>query len=326
MNSPFAPAAKPTSWLNHSAVIISDAPNLLMIMKELIKGYGWTVAEATPSVEHAAEVVMRGDASLIMIDDSVAKPSYRALRHLAANPITLATPTLVFLLESHSLETKMVETLGAPSVVPKPLTPSKFQPAFSNLIKTWDKEPFVHLRRANYLTIQGQVSEGLAILGKIKDHPLAYRFATSILASQLLKAQRIKDAETLLLKSFKKNPRDMLNILSLVDFYLQVSMPQFALKLLNSAQTIQPMSVTLAPDLMMTHLMLGNLQAAIKTISQTTRGGSPDEKSLSFLARLLLAEGQRDEAERLLSQSRTLFKKIETAWLAVEFNNHAVAS
>jgi Flp pilus assembly protein TadD len=103
-------------------------------------------------------------------------------------------------------------------------------------------------------------------------------------------------------------------------------MPQFALKLLNSATAIQPLATTLAPDLMMTYIMLGNLQAAVKAMVPTTRSGGADEKNLSFLARLLLADGQRDEAERLLSQSRTLFKKIETAWLAVDFNNHSVAS
>ncbi len=219
-----------------------------------------------------------------------------------------------------------MQTLGNPHIVEKPLTPSKFFPGFTGLLKTWEKEPFLQIRRATYQLIQGHIAEALGTLGKLKEHPHAYRYATNVLSHHLVKAGKVKEAETLLLKAFKKSPRDLLNILSLVDFYLQASMPQFALKLLTNASTLQPLSNMLGPDFMMTHILLGNLQNAIKAISYNNKAGNPDEKSLNFLCRLLLAEGMNAEAERILSQNRTLFKKIETAWLAVDFNNQAAAS
>jgi CheY-like chemotaxis protein len=124
-------------WPKQVAVIVSDAPNIHMLVKELIRSSGWLVEESTASIEQAATLIKQGRASILIADDTPTLPASKVIRHMLQDPITILTPTISFLLESNRPEAAALQKLLTLQLVDKPLTPSKFMPAFINLIRKW---------------------------------------------------------------------------------------------------------------------------------------------------------------------------------------------
>lgn len=160
---------KKSTWPRQAAIVVSDSPNVHMLLRELLRSYQWTVIDSTPSVERAVALVKQGQAFLVIADDTQSRPAIKLLRHLVSDPISVCTPVLSFLLESHKHETGAMSRMGRPQIVDKPLTPSKFIPGFVNLVKMWEKEPLLTLRKANYHFLAGNDGQGLRMLIKLSE-------------------------------------------------------------------------------------------------------------------------------------------------------------
>src|SRR5262245_28610916 len=118
-------ATKKSSWPRQAAIVVSDSPNVHMLLRELLRGYQWTVIDSTPSVERAVALVRQGQPFLVTADDTLAAPAVKQVRYLLSDPITTCTPVLSFLLEQHKHEQAALQRMGRPGIVDKPLTPSK---------------------------------------------------------------------------------------------------------------------------------------------------------------------------------------------------------
>lgn len=309
---------KKSTWPRQAAIVVSDSPNVHMLLRELLRSYNWTVTESTPSVEHAVSMVRLGQAYLVILDDTVQVPSSRHLRFLLSDPLATCTPVLSFLLDVHKSEIEALSKMGRPELVEKPLTPSKFVPGFINLVRTWEKEPFVSLRRANYHFVVGNEAQGLRGLARVAEAAATQPFAAQALALHLRRLGRIKQAETVLLAALKRSPRELGTIMALAHLYMHAAMPKMAHRLLLSARSSFGQSHAVIPDLVQAAIMLGAIDDAIQSMNLLIKSGQADDETLLHLTRLLLAEGRDLEAERLLVNHRAIFKKIQAAWIQAE--------
>lgn len=311
--------SKKSTWPRQAAIVVSDSPNVHMLLRELLRSYAWTVTESTPSVEKAVSLVKTGQAHLIIVDDSLPNPAVRLVRYLQSDPVTICTPVLTFLLESHRGETTALQRIATQlQIVEKPLTPSKFVPGFVSLVKNWEKEPLVSLRRANYQFISGNEAQGVRMLAKLSEIDSLRHVCAQSLAQHLHNAGKVKEAETILLAALKKNPRELGTVIGLSDLYMHVGMPKLAYRLLMGARLAFGQSLAVIPDMIQAALQMGSIAEAIECLTLLHKAGHNDDETTSFLARLLFAEGREAEAEKVLNNNRASFKKIQSGWIAAE--------
>lgn len=316
--NPQQPGKQKSSWPKQAAIVISESPNMHMLLRELLRTYGWTVIDSTPSADRAIELVRTGQVFMVICDDTQSVPVTKHVRHLLCDPVTLCTPTLAFMLEAHKGETNAVTRMGRPSLADKPLTPSKFIPAFTGLVRTWEKEPWIHVRRAGYMLVDGNEATAMKILAKLSENPLTSSLCGQAIAMHLRRTGKLKDAEGVMLAALKKAPKEVGNVLALADIYMHGAMPKLAHRLLASARGALGNSLALVPDIVQAAILMGKLDDAIDNLYSMQKGGFLDEETTAFLARLLFAEGREDEAEKVLNNNKAVFKRLQNGWAAAE--------
>lgn len=317
--------AKKSSWPRQTAIVVSDSPNVHMLLRELLRSYGWSVIDSTPSVERAVTMLRQGQAFLVITDDTPTTPAVKLVRYLLSDPIAVGTPVLSFLLESQKHETAAMSRMGRPQIVDKPLTPSKFIPGFVNLVKTWEKEPLATLRRANYQFLAGNDGVGMRALDKLIEVDSIHQLVAQSASLHHRRAGKVKDAETTLLSSLKRSPHDLGLMVALADLYMHSAMPKLAHRLLAGARTRHAQSMAVVPDLVQAALLMGNVEDAIVNLYSMLKAAYMEEETSNYLARLLFAEGREAEAERVLNNNKNAFKRIQSGWANAELTPFNVA-
>jgi DNA-binding response OmpR family regulator len=312
MNAPLT--RKKSIWSKQEAIVVSENENFHMMVRQLLRTYNWTTSVSTNSVRDAIDSVRIGKVSLVILDDTRELPAIRTLRAMMADTVCLLTPVLAIISEACTSEISMIQMMGRPGIIQKPFTPSKFVPVFSQLVKTWEKPPFLNLRSAADDFIQGNTVQGIKKLGALLDNKEVLSFSAQVIALRYRAAGKLKEAEAILLKTLKLNPRNISIILSLVDLYNEAAMPHLARKFLNVAQNSYTQATSLIPDMVQTDLMMGNLEEAIFLLMPLFNRNALDIRSVNFLARLLLAEGREQEAERVMIEYRGVLKKMSEIW------------
>jgi len=311
-------STKKKLWPKQVAVIVSDAPNIHMLIKELIRSSGWMVEESTASIERAIMIIKQGRASILIADDTPTLPASKVIRHMLQDPITILTPTISFLLENNKPDTSALQRLLTLQLVDKPLTPSKFMPAFINLVRRWEQEPFLHLRRVAHLLCNSNDLSGVKLLLKINENPVAQHICAQTLSQILRKQGKIKEAENLLLTSLKRAPRELGTILCLADLYMRCAMPKMAHRLLLSTRSTFGNSLITIPDLIHSALLMNKVDDAIESLFILQRANYCEEETNTYLARLLISEGRINEAETVLYNNKNSFKRILGGWEQAE--------
>ncbi|MEZ4741372.1 MAG: hypothetical protein R3B45_02830 [Bdellovibrionota bacterium] len=303
-------------WPRKSAVVISHSPNFHMLLKELLRSYGWKVEDSTSSVKNAISLVEKAHASLIIVDDMVDEPAAGVLRVLLSNPITCATPIFSFLLDSHVGERDAIMHIGGNAVAEKPLTPSKFTPAFEGLIAKWESKPFLALRMATHQYIMLGEEVGHNTIKKLVGIDSVLPMVAQNLSLTYRKRNNIADAEKILLYALKKHPKNLGLMLALGELYLFGAMPKMALRLFTNAQLTYGESMTLLPDLVQSAIFTGNYEEAVYWLLKMKKNHWCEGTVSNFLARMLFAEGREFEAEKHLLGGKHHFRKMKEAWEA----------
>lgn len=311
-------AARRKSWPKQAAIVVSESPNIHMLLREMLRSYEWTVIDTVPSVQKAAAAIREGLANLVVVDDTPTVPAVAHIRYLMTDPITILTPTLAFLSETNFQESPAMLKMGRPGIVEKPLTPSKFLPGFVNLVKMWERPAHIALRQANYMVQSGNVAGGIRTMIKLRDQPDLIHLTTQALALHLRSMGKIKEAEALLINTLKSASKDLGTIIALADLYMHVAMPALAHRLLLGATNAYGQTVAVYPDLMQAALMKGSADLAISYLELLHRKGYMPDMTSTFLARLLFSEGQYAEAERVLNNNRATFNKMRSGWVDAE--------
>lgn len=289
-----------------------------MLIKELIRSFGWGVVEATPSIDRAMMILKQGHASLMIADDTPTLPASKVIRHMLQDPVTILTPTLSFLLEQNKPEAPALSRLLSLQVVDKPLTPSKFMPSFIKIVQRWEKEPYLHLRRAGHQLINGNDLSGIKMLLKLNGLASVQHICAQTLGLILTRQGKIREAENLLLTAVKRNPRELGTVLCLSDLYKKCGMPRMAHRLLLSARSNFGSSLITLPDLMHAALLMNKIDDAIESLYVLKRAGFCEDETNTYLARLLYSEGRIAEAETVLYNNKLSFKRIQIGWEQAE--------
>jgi hypothetical protein len=289
-----------------------------MLIKELIRSFGWSAVEATPSIDRAMMILKQGHASLLIADDTPTLPASKVIRHMLQDPVTILTPTLTFLLEQNKPEAPALSRLLTLQVVDKPLTPSKFMPAFIKLVQRWERDPHLALRRAGHQLVNGNDLTGIKMLLKMNELPTVQHICAQTLALILTRQGKIREAENLLLTSVKRNPRELGTVLCLSDLYKKCGMPKMAHRLLLSARANFGSSLVTLPDIMHAALLMNKVDDAIESLYVLKRAGYCENETNTYLARLLYSEGRISEAETVLYNNKLSFKRIQIGWEQTE--------
>ena len=304
------------SWPKQAAVVISDAPNMYMILKELLRNYNWRVVTTTSIVQDAMTAVFSGEAFLAVIDDSNETPAFSIIRQLMASPFTCAIPTLAFSSDQNVLEQTALARMNQPEIVEKPLTPAKFVPKFQSLIKLWETTPYFLLRQSVYQLLTNNEEHGLKILTVLAEKESEVKhMAVQVLATYLFRVKHDpKAAEKLLLASLKQSSKNLANIMTLGDIYLCSSMPKLAQRLFLSAKNTLPNSQSIFPDIAQASIVLGEMDMAIEHLMTMYNKNFMPATALSFLSRIMVAEGKEDHAETTFGIKRSVLTKIQKSW------------
>lgn len=289
-----------------------------MLLRELLRSYNWTIIDSTPSVEKAMEAVVRGDANLVIADDTPGSPVLATLRTLLSHPVAITVPTLAFILESNKDELNAIRKLGRPEIVEKPLTPSKFIPGFVNLVKRWEQEPFSTLRRATYHYLEGNDGAAIKTMLKLSERPETKNLCAIALSQNLRWRGKMKEAETALLSALKHAPRDLGTMIALGELYCHAAMPKLALRLFHGARSTFENTLAPLPDMVQAALLKGDVADAVGYLNEMFRAEYLMDRTPIYLARLLYAEGRVADAEKTLSNNKTLFGRLQSEWNAAE--------
>ena len=261
--------------------------------------------------------VRSGVVSLVIIDDSVMKPSSFYVRQFITDPQMICTPMLAFSLADRNIDAAALMKLGC-DVVTKPITPATFLPKFNELIRRWESPPHTTLRKLSYLHTKVADEQLLPTLTKLMAEQEIQHLCAQYIAIKLRRQNRFKEAEQILLGAIKRAPKQLSTVLALVDLYFQAGSPKIAYQVLTSARNAHGATRVVVPDLAQAAIMLGRIDEAIDTLQQITKTENPDPLSIDFLSRLLYAAGRDNEAEQLLNRIGKSFKKFQSAWLNAE--------
>lgn len=309
---------KKSLWIKQAAIVVSDSPNIHMLLRELLRSYHWNVADSTSSIEVAVASLRKGGASMVIIDDTLTSPAAKAVRYLMSDPVGIVTPMLCFTLEAHREESLALARIGRPKLVDKPLTPAKFLPGFVSLVKMWESDAYVVMRRATQEFLTGNQAQCLKLLLKLAEHKDTQAMASEALSLHMRRFGKIKEAESVLLNSLRNSPRELGTMLLLADLYLHSSMPRLAHRLLAGARNAYPTSVTVLVDSIQASLMTGQTVEAIDHLFALQKRGYLEEEVNNTLARLLFAEGREIDTESVLNNNKAALKRIQSGWATAE--------
>ena len=258
-----------------------------------------------------------GIVSLVIIDDSVMRPSSFHVRQFITDPQMLCTPMLAFIQPDRSVDAVALRKTEC-EVVTKPITPATFHTNFSELVRRWESPAHTALRKISYLHSKLTDAQLLPTLTKLMAAQEVQHLCAQYIAIKLRQEYKFKEAEQILLGAIRKAPRQMSTVLALVDLYFQAGTPMIAYQVLKSTQNTNGASRMIVPDLAQASIMLGRIEEAIEIIQQITKTENPDPLSIDFLGRLLYAAGRDHEVEQLLNRVGKSFKKFQNAWLTAE--------
>ena len=306
---------KAQAWPQKNLIIISQSPNIYMFLKELVRSVGWSVLKATPSVVEAVNLLQQKQVFLVVIDDSIEEPATSIMRQLMAHMVCFTTPVFAFVLDEHKFETKSLEVMGQVEVVGKPLTPSRFIPAFTKLIRRWETKPYTALRMSFYRYLDaGDSGQYIDWLQKLLRVDALLHLAGPALAKVLLEEGQVQEAEKVLLNILKKDPKNLGSVLSLGDLYLSVALPHIALRLFLSAHKSFEPSSGILPDIVQAEFMLCRIPKVLERLEEMRKNHYMIEKVNPMLARIYISQGRIKEAENLMRDRKGLFLKMHKSW------------
>lgn len=284
-------------------------------VKDRLKRRGWDIGGRTNNIQRGIKEVIEGRASIIIVEDSHELPVPAVLRRLITNKVTLLTPIMTMPSQATINEKYCFGTIGSPTIVEKPWTPSRIIDEFEFMILKWSQDDLFPAFRAATELRQGRRQSCIKMLSGLteQEDQVVGSMAACALAL-FFRESNLKTAEKILLSYLGRVRKNIGVMLSLVDLYLESAMPDYALRLLKNAMTVYSNPKMLLPDLIQTHLMLGNLKETIPLLQRMAREKYMDEVARLYLPRVLYAEGLRAHFESCLAAAPAKIKLYDEAW------------
>jgi hypothetical protein len=303
------------SWNEKNIVVISDGIKPFdNELSERLKRRRWTMTQALPIVEKAAEAILSPQCSLVIIDDSPELPAPWVFRNLLEHPIAYMTPIIIFLDERNAKEKLALTSFFTPEVIDKPVVPSKFIDSFEWVIQRWSSGFMGQLREAGVLYRNGEKKASIKSLTELSANREASPTAAACLSLFFNGTADFKTAEKVLLSALRQSPRNLGLILNLVRLYLANAMPYLAIRLLKTVTAAYGYPKILCFDMIQSNLMLNQYTECIPYIKSMLDSQYMTEMLKPCLLKILYAEGYRNEFEKMLASEPQMIEKFEKTW------------
>ena len=307
------------TWAHQSAILLTEgaSTNISLMIREMIRGQNWKLAEITDSVPEAFAKIAEGSATLLIVSESEKLPAPWVVKAQLQHKIALLTPTIYLLAPPSGLhDAATIGQVMAHAATVKPISPERMLPAFIKLVATWSRGPFAQLRQAAMQLTMKNERTALEICGKLATNPQVSPLVCACMALFLTENGDYRAAEKILLSGLKLAPKNYGIILALVAFYMRAAMPNMALRLLteikaNSHLTGQKLIYT---DLIMANLMLNRVADAVPILEEMIRRDYLPDVAKSFLARILFTEGMRTDFDRLMRGNNAIYLRFLRTW------------
>lgn len=302
-------------WIKRRAVLIGDSSTTYMYLNQVLQNLGWSLHKMCKSSDEALELVKNKKAYMIIVDDTETFSAIPVIRKLISEPMMLVTPTLAFLLNHNENDLQLIDQMVHIEVMVKPLSPTRFIPVFSNLIRKWESPQFYILRQetGEFFFSTGK-RDALGRLLKLYKYQDVESILASFLAHYHIKNNEIKEAEKFLLTEIHKRPQNIVCLITLIDLYLQFAMPMLAKRLLTSLISNFEGSTLILMDLIHVNLLLQNHKEAQNCYKKIVSKVFVSEKNYLGYAIILCSMGLFDEAKKLPMVNAEASKQLKISW------------
>lgn len=312
-------------WPLTSAAVISDASNLHMFLKELVRAEGWRIDDPPAMPDIGLSFLENGTSFFFLIDETANQTAYESIRTIISHPVGRLTPIVALTSESASADTTVYQRVLNVGVAKKPLTPNLFLPTFRETIKLWETPLFLAMRRCAYSILNGDVDQAIPVLKKLMEIPQAVPYSTQALVQILVYRNQWREAEAILMSAVRMFPRMPSLVMIVATFYQAGNMPAQALRFYTKLRGICNSTNLFAFDIAQTALALGQIDVAIDALSEWAKTRPGNEKVNQFLARLYMSEGRDASLEKSLNMNKAAVKKLQETWEQAETQTSAVS-
>ena len=301
-------------WLNHNIVMVSS--EMTEIDDEVSKRLArrdWKISHVEKDFNKAFEILRKGEASVLVIDDTVESPASLVLRNQLNDPIALLTPTIV-ISPDHQKDKNVLKEVGIPEIIDYPMNPTSFTESLEFLLRRWSSDSFKKVLAARTLLVHGKKKLGLQALSQLIQNKELMPLVTPPLAQSIRNQSDSKVIEKLLLNGIKEFPRNIGIILSTIDFYINMAMPETAMKIVEAAKKNLGNPILMIPEQVQALLMLNDIKACIPLLETMVEANYMPERAKDFLSRCYYAEGQVGGFINAIGHKRAKYNEFHDVW------------
>jgi hypothetical protein len=304
-------------WPNKRAIVVSEENHLYLLIRELVRSNGWKIEMPPCSPRAAIDLVNNGNAECIIVIESATSPMNETLRILLKDPRVRLTPILAMIQPENQGEHQVYEKIFKVGVAVKPLRPNNFIPAYKRLIRSWEQPVMIALRRTAYASEKEALEKRMGILNRLCFDEKSLPYALSALLQMMLAAGHYKEAGKKVLKTFQDHHTNPAVLAICAWFYLSARVPQLALRYLTKLRSVVPSSSAFNFDIASTHLACGQVTDALNVMREWHDKHPGNSTVESFLARLIVADGQQDTIE-IVRLPNNIIRKVSDYWDKLE--------
>ena len=305
-------------WLTRKIVVYSDSPDSLKPLRDLIRSFGWSLADIKPTLAEALAMIRQGQASIVIADESPNSPFFLTQRQMIADEIGCLTPLMGIVTAQKKMDKDLLMRIGSPDIIERPFSPATFIPGFSNVLRKWETKLFTAIRASQMRLMRGQRSQGLGMLQKLTEYPPVQNLAQIALAIDMMQTGKPMECERFLLSAINRSPGNITLFILLGQLYLNYASPRLALNLFTKAQMAFKQTPILLPDIIQAHIMLNNFDSAIGLMQDLVGQDYMRTTLVGFLARTLMAAGMTDKLSILLGDRIDIIQSIRKSWIHAE--------
>jgi tetratricopeptide (TPR) repeat protein len=296
-----------------TALMIGAESNLHLIIKNLVKTYGWNIDVPSCSPQQGLRYLHNTKANALIIVDSPAFPAAESIRYLRRDLLAIVTPTMCILGDVGKVERELYAQIHRLQVAAKPITTSNFFPIFNQMIKVWEQPALRALQQCVSRLTKDNLEVTIQILTKLLQVPETTPFACMSLSLLHCKAGNYLAAESMLIAALKNSPSNVAVWAICAWFYMDVKIPAQALLFLGKLKQFAPSATLLNLDIASASIAAGKCDDALIALIDWNHANSGNDAVPNFIARLALATGRQSS---LSSEevSSVLVRKVSEQW------------
>ncbi|MEY4631309.1 MAG: hypothetical protein RIQ81_1429 [Pseudomonadota bacterium] len=303
---------------------VSQGDNHLRHVAQIISSGDWRLEGKPTTLREALNGCLDGTFSGLIIEDTQQLPLATILLQEMRNPLLYLVPIMVLLDKEREEDAEVLSAHFGFDVVTKPISRLLVAQSFASFnrktLTDTGKRLALVLReyRASDLARRHAFFDSLA-----NDPAVVHRARCAKAALTLSEgmpgvtthAAQMKAAEAELLRHAKLFPRNAMAFLLLGGLYAEWSMPVLAKRVFQGAAVAAPRFSICNASLAQMHLLLGEVEEAIGSLSRLLQAGFfPDETSFA-LAKLYFSIGRVPEANKVLQGQAGRFNILQAAWM-----------